>query len=86
MDEALNLLDIELKEAEKGGELFCAADICRRQGELLLNPLRLDPMSAEIKFRQGIEIARRQSGRFWELRCATSLALTLLRQRPAFRS
>jgi class 3 adenylate cyclase/predicted ATPase len=74
VDGALDLLDIELKEAEKGGERFCAADICRRQGELLLKSPTLDSVAAEIKFRQGIEIARRQSARFWELRCATSFA------------
>jgi predicted ATPase len=72
--EALSLLDTEFATVHTTGEFWCLSEICRRRGELCLRQSKLDPAASEQQFLHGIEIAKRQSAKWWELRCATSLA------------
>lgn len=52
----------------------------RIKGELMLRSAR-HSADAETRFREAMEIAVQQGARFWELRCAISLAR--LRMGPA---
>jgi predicted ATPase/DNA-binding winged helix-turn-helix (wHTH) protein len=57
------------------GQLWCLADLLRIKGALILGAGARSAVSvAEDHFLQGLELARRQGARSWELRCATSLA------------
>jgi predicted ATPase len=62
---------------DQTGERHWAADLCRLRGELLLlgTPPAMD--GAEASLRQAIEVAHRQSAKWWELRATTSLARLL---------
>jgi predicted ATPase len=51
---------------------WAEAELYRVRGELLR--AGHDPAGAERCFSQGIDIARQQSAKFWELRAAISLA------------
>jgi predicted ATPase len=55
------------------GELWCAAELHRRRGQLLLKGTVPDFAGAEAEFLQVMDIARRQSAKLWELRAAVSL-------------
>jgi predicted ATPase len=50
------------------------AELHRVKGDLLLALTTSDQAGAETAFRDALELARRQSGKLWELRAATSLA------------
>ena len=47
------------------------AELCRVRGELLVVG---DPAAAEESYGAALAVARKQQGRFWELRASTSLA------------
>jgi predicted ATPase len=69
-----------LTRVELSGERFAEAELHRVKGELLLMREPRDEAQAERCFRTAIDIARRQKGRFWELRATTSLARFLCKQ------
>jgi hypothetical protein len=73
LDQALSRI-----EAPKGQERQALAELLR------LKALRLAATgcadASEACFREALTVARQQSARFWELRAATSFALTLLHQ------
>jgi class 3 adenylate cyclase len=77
---ALSLLETEFATVEQTGELWCAAELCRRRGELLLKLPQPNPTGAKMLFLRGIEIAKSQSAKLWELRAATSLARLWIEQ------
>jgi predicted ATPase len=68
----LDLLGDALQTANTTNEKFFEAELHRLRGEMLL---ALDRASeAEAELQTALTIARRQQGRLWELRAATSLA------------
>jgi predicted ATPase len=67
---ALALIDEAIAISTRTGEVWNKAELHRQKGELLSN----DPAAAELCFRRAIEIARKQSAKFFELRAAVSLA------------
>jgi predicted ATPase len=77
-DEASLHIDDAVKAVEMTGETWCEPDIHRLAGEIaLLGPMP-DIGKARAHFERGLEVARKQRAKSWELRVATSLA-TLLR-------
>ena len=62
--------------AQTTGEGMYLAELHRLAGELALAQ-HPDAGEAERRFRTAIEIARRQSARWWELRATVSLARLL---------
>jgi predicted ATPase len=72
IEEATTLLDNDLQLVEKTGERWCAAELHRRKGELLLRQGQSE--AAEELYRQALSIAREQEAKLWELRVAVSLA------------
>jgi predicted ATPase len=73
-EEALNLLDDQIATVARTDELWCAAELYRRRGELLLKQTVPDLSGAETQYHQAINIARSQSAKLWELRAAMSIA------------
>jgi tetratricopeptide (TPR) repeat protein len=76
-DQALVKLDQVLARFEQSGAHLYAAELHRLKGEVIL---RLDPWATaegEACFRTAIEIAKRQSAKWWELRATVSLARLL---------
>ena len=73
-EEALTLLDDYVAVVGKTGMLWCAADLHRQRGQLLLKGRVPDFAGAQAEFLQAIDIAQRQSAKLWELRAAVSLA------------
>lgn len=72
---ALRALDDALVIATRTGDHFFLAEIYRLQGEITLAHGGLASAGdAEVLFRRGLEVARKQSALSWELRTATSLA------------
>jgi tetratricopeptide (TPR) repeat protein len=62
-----------LKAVEKTGGAPLEAELYRLRGEALLAGAGT-PSEAEMAIEKGIEVARRQNAKSWELRAATSLA------------
>jgi predicted ATPase len=79
-EEGLALVAEVLEVVRKTGEREYEAEVHRIKGELLLARSPSDRAGAEASFRQALEIARRQSAKFPELRAATSLARLWQRQ------
>jgi class 3 adenylate cyclase/tetratricopeptide (TPR) repeat protein len=75
-DEASRLLADALETAHQTGQRLQEAELYRLEGELLLKSACNEP-GAEACLRQGIEIARGQSAKWWDLRATTSLARLL---------
>ena len=75
--EGLEMLRRAQDLMDQTGERHWAADLFRLRGELLLldTPPAMD--GAEASLRQAIEVAHRQSAKWWELRATTSLARLL---------
>jgi class 3 adenylate cyclase/tetratricopeptide (TPR) repeat protein len=71
-EEGLNRLAEAAELAETTQERWAEAEIHRLRGTLLL--YMSDHVAAEKSYLRAIEVARRQSAKFWELRAATSLA------------
>ena len=75
----LKTIDEALALVAKNDERWNEAELYRLKGELALQSSREHPTSttekeAEACFEKGIEVARAQTARSWELRAATSLA------------
>jgi predicted ATPase len=69
--DGMDLLDKALDQVEQTGQRWCEAEIHRAKGELLL--AFADAPQAEACLQQGLDTARRQGARLWELRAACSL-------------
>jgi predicted ATPase len=94
IDEAFREVASALAMVKVTGEYWCAAELHRIEGELLImqaagdeqpsTPPRKLPSSAAARaegcFRQALAIARQQQARSWELRVSTSLGRLLHRQ------
>ena len=79
--EGLRVLDDALAHVEKTGECFDEAELRCLQGELTLLAGGTDArMTAETRFRLGLDIARAQRARGWELAIAGRLARLLHEQ------
>jgi tetratricopeptide (TPR) repeat protein len=63
-----------IKEVERTGERWWAAEAQRQKGEVLLMALSSNGEQAEQCFLAALECARQQGARIWELRAALSLA------------
>jgi predicted ATPase len=72
LEEGLNWLAEAAKIMETTNDCWAEAEMHRMRGTLLLS-LR-ERAAAEKSYRQALEVARRQSAKFWELRAAMSLA------------
>jgi class 3 adenylate cyclase/tetratricopeptide (TPR) repeat protein/ABC-type transport system involved in cytochrome c biogenesis ATPase subunit len=68
----LELLDEAVQSAEATSERFFEAELYRLRGKILLSLDKKGEAEAELK--RALTIARRQEGRWWELRAATTLA------------
>jgi predicted ATPase len=76
--EGLRVLDNALAHVEETGECFDEAELRCLQGELTLLAGGTDArMTAETRFRHGLDIARAQRARGWELAIAGRLARLL---------
>jgi predicted ATPase len=76
-EEALEMLNEALAHIERSGERVDQAEMLRLKGELLLMRDGGATEEAEHSFRAGIEVARAQEAKWWELRTTTSLARLL---------
>jgi predicted ATPase/DNA-binding winged helix-turn-helix (wHTH) protein len=76
-ESGLAAIEEALERSETTGERWCAAELLRIKGELLLSPDAPDRSSAEEYFHRALEQARRQGALGWELRAATSRARLL---------
>ena len=72
---ALELIGDALAVAEQSREQWMGSELWRIKGNILASID--DPNEAQVSFRNGIELARRQGSRMFELRCAASLARLL---------
>jgi predicted ATPase len=72
IEEAVTLLDDALQIVERTGERWCAAELNRHKGQLLLR--QGHPEAAEQLYRKALGIAEEQEAKLWELRAAVSLA------------
>ena len=77
-EEACGLLTSMLETVSQTGHRLQEAELYRLKGELLLKASN-EP-EAETCFRRAIEIAQRQSAKWWELRATMSLARVLANQ------
>jgi predicted ATPase/DNA-binding winged helix-turn-helix (wHTH) protein len=67
--------DEVIARAETGRAGWCAAEILRAKGEIIVKQGAPDAaFAAETLFRRALDIARQQDALSWELRAATSLA------------
>ena len=71
-DEALSLTDDALQVAERIGERWFTAEMCRHKGQLMLR--QGESKAAEELYRKALTIAEEQEAKLWELRAAISLA------------
>ena len=78
IEEGLAAASDALAHADRTGERYCASELNRLKGELLV--AKGDRESAEAAFRTAIEVARAQQARWWELRATVSLARLLDKQ------
>jgi predicted ATPase len=73
-DEAISTISNAILQAQRTKELWFEAEIHRIQGDLLQQGA---PDAAEASYRRGLDLAREQRAKAWELRAATSLACLL---------
>ena len=69
-----------LAHVDTTGERYCAAEVYRLKGELLLRQAIPDEAQAETCLHQAMDIARHQQAKSWELRAALSLSRLWQRQ------
>jgi hypothetical protein len=69
----LSVIDDVLTRCDDRQELWYLPELIRIKGELMLRSARHSD-GVEARFREAMDIAVQQGARFWELRCATSLA------------
>ena len=75
VSEALTAVEEALARAERDGEMWCAAELIRIKGEIVLRAGGDRPVqAARTCFDAAIALARQQGALFWELRAALSLA------------
>jgi predicted ATPase len=74
MAEAQTAIDKAITRADSTEERWCAAELLRIRGELLLMSNPAEKTAAEDQFRRSLDLAHRQGALSWELRAATSLA------------
>jgi len=79
-EEGLKVVEEGLASIAKTGEQGGSPGLHHVKGELLQRQNQSDRAQAELCFRTAIEIARRQSARWAELRATTSLARLLAKQ------
>src|SRR5262245_2221748 len=65
---------------DKTGERFREAELCRLQGELLLQQTPPEIRRAEVCLHEALDTARRQQAKMLELRAAMSLSRLWQRQ------
>jgi predicted ATPase len=75
--EGLEILRRAEDMMDRTGERHWAADLYRLKGESMLSSAPAATVEAESYFQKAIEVARRQSGKWYELRATTSLARLL---------
>ena len=80
LDEAMQTLTQMQTLVDTKGERFFEAEVLRLRGEVTLASGAGREGVAEDCFRRGLEVARRQQAKSWELRLGTSLANLLARQ------
>jgi predicted ATPase/class 3 adenylate cyclase len=80
LDDGLSALTEALAAADEREERTYEAEIHRLKGELLLRQSGANAEEAQSCFERAIEVARRQSGRSFELRATMSLARLLDKQ------
>jgi class 3 adenylate cyclase/tetratricopeptide (TPR) repeat protein len=73
-EEAIKILDKALEYVNDNDDRSCEAEIYRLKGESLLQLDRSNSAPAEQCFLKSIEIARKRSAKFWELKAATNLS------------
>jgi predicted ATPase/DNA-binding winged helix-turn-helix (wHTH) protein len=73
VDRGLDVIEDVLTRCNDRQELWYLPELIRIKGELMLRSAR-HAGEAEAHFREAMAIASQQGARFWELRCATSLA------------
>lgn len=73
VDRGLDVIEDVLTRCNDRQELWYLPELIRIKGELMLRSARHSG-DAEARFREAMDIAVQQGARFWELRCATSLA------------
>jgi predicted ATPase/DNA-binding winged helix-turn-helix (wHTH) protein len=73
VDRGLDVIEDVLTRCNDRQELWYLPELIRIKGELMLRSARHSG-DAEARFREAMDIAAQQGARFWELRCATSLA------------
>jgi predicted ATPase len=74
IDQGLQVVAEALEISERTGIVYYEAELHRLEGELRLRAEPADAPGAEMCFRRGIDIARKQQAKSWELRTATSYA------------
>jgi len=72
IEEAATLFDDAFQIVERTGERWCAAELCRQKGQLLLR--QGNGEAAEELYCKALSIAQEQEAKLWELRATTSLA------------
>ncbi|UWU79496.1 helix-turn-helix transcriptional regulator [Bradyrhizobium huanghuaihaiense] len=73
VDRGLDVIEDVLTRCHDRQELWYLPELTRIKGELMRRSAK-DSGDAEAHFREAMGIAAQQGARFWELRCATSLA------------
>jgi predicted ATPase len=76
----LEVLAEALEQVDRIEGRWIEAELHRLRGELLLNLPGIDRYEAELCFRQGLAVARKQGATLWELRAAMSLGRLWLNQ------
>ncbi len=73
VDRGLDVIEDALARCNDRQERWYLPELIRIKGELMLKSAR-HARDAEARFREAMDVAIQQGARFWELRCAISLA------------
>jgi predicted ATPase len=73
-DDARRVIGEAMAAVETAKERWCAAEVDRIAGEIVLLSPEPDAAKAEAHFESALAIARQQKAKSWELRAATSIA------------
>ena len=74
VEEALRLLDRELKEANEASERSNEVELNRLKGLWLITHRSAQRVEAEDCYKRALMVAREQQAKYWELRASVSLA------------
>jgi class 3 adenylate cyclase/predicted ATPase len=80
IEEGLHVVAEAMELSKRTGIVYYEAELHRLEGELRLHTEPADAHAAEMCFRRGIDIARKQQAKSWELRAATSYARLMRKQ------